>query len=217
MRSERSRAFSWVVAASLSLLAAGCGTIQVLGDGGAGGGGVAGHGGAGAGGSGGSGGHVGGSGGSTRTGGTNGGVGGRVGSVDASPDSGLCACPAIFQPVCGVNGKTYWYSCEAGCAGVAVAYTGACVDAGVDAASCSVAAGCCARDSDCIRNQECAGNNVCPSTGAKATGVCKTRPQAAGQCWTDSDCPTGGTCSGASVCPCGSACLLADRMGTCGA
>jgi hypothetical protein len=41
-------------------------------------------------------------------------------------------CPAIFEPVCGSDGKTYGNSCEAGLANVTVAYQGECQPDGLN-------------------------------------------------------------------------------------
>jgi hypothetical protein len=225
IRRQQTTGRSWVVAAGVACLAAaGCGSIQLLGDAGV----DATSGGSGGGNGGGNGTGIGGSKGTAN--------GGRTGSADASADApidrpidrpvdsapdlgvdrGSCLCPALYQPVCGVDGRTYGTSCDAQCAGVAVAHQGACVDAGP--VTCVRAQGCCGADSDCTALQECAGP-ACSGAGAKATGVCKTRPtSASGSCWTNADCTSGagsGTCAGASVCPCGSACLVADMTGTC--
>lgn len=37
-----------------------------------------------------------------------------------------CICPAIFQPVCGIDGVTYPNACQANCAGVLVIFDGPC-------------------------------------------------------------------------------------------
>lgn len=37
-----------------------------------------------------------------------------------------CICPAIFQPVCGVNGRTYSNACQAKCARVRIRHRGPC-------------------------------------------------------------------------------------------
>jgi len=168
-----------ITALALGTLALGCGSITPLpigGDGGhngtggsgtggdqtggsggnaIGGAGVGGAGGKGTGGAG-----VGGAGGKGTGGAGVGGAGGKgtggagVGGAGAR-DAGGCICPTIFQPVCGADGMTYANSCEANCAGVTIAYQGACTT-GPDASM----RGFCNADADCIfqRSDSCCGS-----------------------------------------------------------
>ena len=228
-----------LVAAGAAAVVVGCGSISVVSDGGSGTGGkiditsgtggagtgghtgaggsgaggkVAGTGGAtGSGGATGTGGMIAGTGGTTGSGGATGtgGMTGTGGTIDAGVDRG-CICPTVIALVCGSDGMTYNNSCLAGCAGVTVAHTGACVVA------CTAVRGCCSDDSDCGANQECAGT-LCGADG-RANGVCKARP-ARGRCWTDADCaaqnPNNNNCTNAVVCPCNMVCVRADMLGTC--
>jgi hypothetical protein len=113
---------------------AACGSVALTNDGGADGGAGSGSGGGGAtgdAGSSGGGGATAGSGGGVATGGSGGqagATGGSGGHAGAGGSTGGCICPAIYQPTCGTDGKTYGNTCEANCAGVMVAHAGACTD-----------------------------------------------------------------------------------------
>jgi hypothetical protein len=68
--------------------------------------------------------------------------------------------------VCGSDGKTYANACDAQCAGVTVAHTGPCTDAGADG---STPLGYCDQATDCVYRQ----TGTCSCTGMC---VAKTDP-----------------------------------------
>ena len=94
------------------------------------------------------------------------------------------ACPEIWDPVCGCDGRTYSNSCEAAAAGVSVAHRGPCEDPPED----------CASGEDCSRGSYCR----TPEGDCDSEGVCTLRPELCVEIW-DPVCGCDGTTYG-NVC-----------------
>jgi hypothetical protein len=102
---------------------------------------------------------------------------GTAGTCQTRPQ----ACPGIFSPVCGCDGRTYASAeCEANSNGVRVASRGACggADASVDAPDVGRDAGPDAGPSACRSNADCGASQYCAGTGCGTAGTCAPRPMA---------------------------------------
>ena len=82
--------------------------------------------------------------------------------LSAHFEEDICVCPAVYEPVCGVDGETYSNECYAECAGVEVDYEGECREE-EDCVCPTVYEPVCGMDGETYSNEcyaECAGVEV---------------------------------------------------------